>query len=218
MRIDEIRHGTVVNLEMVKDEKVYEVATTAVGTHEDKILLRPFVYKGQVLDLGNKGFKGISFNIYCDDPEGNRVAWKSVRIRMVEYRGNHYYAVEATHFHALSVRAERRKQMRAPVNISGYLVCESAAVESIVNIRDISDTGIAVISKRRLPIRGIRCEVQFSDYVNGTDYELQVECRCVREEELPKGEYLYGCAISDASHEMLSYVYIQKILERSAKR
>ena len=67
MYIDEIRDGTAVNLEMIKDDRVFEVSTIAVGTSEDKVLLRPFMYKGQILDLGNRGFSSVVFNIYTNE-------------------------------------------------------------------------------------------------------------------------------------------------------
>ncbi|MBE5889615.1 MAG: hypothetical protein E7282_01465 [Lachnospiraceae bacterium] len=215
MYIDEIRDGTAVNLEMIKDDRVFEVSTIAVGTSEDKVLLRPFMYKGQVLDLGNRGFSSVVFNIYTNDEDGNRVGWNAVHIRLVEYRGKKYYAVTASEFNKISTQSDRRNHARIVVETDGHILCQNSGVDASVRIHDVSDVGIAVLSKKRLDIRGMYCRVEFMDCVNDTDYHLEIDCRCVREEAQPAGGYLYGFSIGSASHDMLSYVYIQKILERS---
>ncbi len=215
MYIDEIKKDAVVNLEMIKEDRVFEVSTVAVGTSEDKVLLRPFMYKGQVLDLGNRGFASVVFNIYTDDEDGNRVGWHSVHIRLVEYRGKKYYAVQANEFNKLSAQSDRRNHARTVIEIDGRLSCQKSGVETEVKIHDISDVGIAVLSKKRLDIRGMHCEVEFIDRVNANDYHLVIECRCVREESLHTGGYLYGFSINTASHDMLSYVYLSKLLEKT---
>ncbi|MCR5665887.1 MAG: PilZ domain-containing protein [Eubacterium sp.] len=221
MYLDELLTGERVFLEMRKGSSVYEVVTKVVGTahvDERQALLQPFSYKGKVMDLGNHGVSDVVFSIYTVDGNHERIGWSNVKIRMVEYKGQKYYAATSQKFHERSDVAERRENERIQVHIPATMLARAEQRTYPVEITDVSDSGIAFITKKDLVMVNRHCQLTFSDEINGSDYDIEVDCTCVRKESTNDGMYIYGCEVMDASQQMLAYVYIKKIMDHYKER
>ncbi|SDB35170.1 PilZ domain-containing protein [Eubacterium oxidoreducens] len=221
MYLNELLAGERVFLEMRKDSSVYEVVTTVVGTaqgEERQALLQPFVYKGKVMDLGNQGVDNVVFSLYTVNENKERIGWSNVRIRMIDYKGNKFYAATSQKFHEISDTAERRDNKRIQIDRPATMLDRSENKSYQVTVLNISDTGIAFVTQDDIVLVNRHCRLTFHDEINGSDYELVVDAICIRKERMYNKGYLYGCEVMEASHQVLAYVYIKKIMEQYNQR
>lgn len=217
MLLNELSAGAAANLDMIKDSKVYEVSTVVVGVSSEmnnSVLLEPFEYKGNILDLGNKAFDGVTFRLYADDSDGVRVGWMGIDVKLTEYNGRKYYAVTAPTFGSVSRQSDRRNHARVSVGMKGILTFPGVDEKYKIEVCDISDNGISFVSDKKFNIINKPCHIRFAENVNKTSYELDVECQCVRENE-ESGRYFYGCKVNEQSRRGLAYIYIKKIMSKN---
>lgn len=219
MLLHELQPGKEVILQLIIGNSKVEIGTSVVGradNKENRILLKPFVYKGDVLDLGGKAMSKVVYNLFADDSNQERVCWAGVEVEIKEYRGESYYIVKSKAYKPLSVPNDRRTHNRIELHLLAVLTNRHTNDCYNVEIKDISDNGIGFFSNAEIPILQASCRIEFSEHINDNLYNLKIDCRCVREQKL-QNRYLYGCEINEASHQMLAYVYIKKLMEKQEK-
>lgn len=217
MFLGELQAGAKVNLVMVKNFKAYEVSTSVAGVSYEMpnmVLLAPFEYKGSILEFSNPVFENVTFQLYSDDANGNRVGWMGVDVKLQNYKGHTYYVVTAPVYGSVSKPNDRRHHARVEVGMRGTLIVQESDEKNEIEVCDISAEGISFICEDDMALINRMCKITFSECINGENYDLAMECQCVRKTE--KGnKYFYGCRVNEQSRLGLTYIYIKKIMSKN---
>ncbi len=113
MELTDLKQGDRIVLEIKWGERPYQIKTAVVGTGEGAILIKPFTYKGTVLDLTSIQFHDMLYNIYCVDKRtGNRLVWHNVQIETQVYKKETYYVVRPSVARLFPSLSERRQHKR----------------------------------------------------------------------------------------------------------
>lgn len=215
MYITDLKKGDEVILQITMNGQSFEVTSVVCEMLLNKPYIQPFVFKGVVLDFSNKIFKNATFDLFINGKDSKRMCFKNVSLELTKHQGKPYYIVMSNGFRAMAEDSDRRTHERMKLHLSADLTVEGEFGTKNVRIYDISDNGIAFTSQFQMALTGKKCHLEFSDILNNNRYELKVDCRCVRDGISKEGQFLYGCKIDDASHQMLAYVYIYKIIGKS---
>lgn len=211
MKIQELKAGTELVLEIVWGDSSYEIPSKIVLSMAGRVFLQSFTYKGATLDLENPTFRGMSFNIYANDgTSGQRLMWRSIGLETREVKGKIYYEIKTNAFSAESRESERRETSRVRIGVPGIVMVPELEMDVPVEIYDFSRDGIAFLTKEELRIVGSMVTVHFTEQVREHAFEVNVNAHCVRKKE---GERtLYGCHIRSMDTEAIAYL-TQKTME-----
>lgn len=211
MELTDLEEDDNIVLEIQWSERPYQIDTMVVGKCEGAILIKPFMYRGTVLDLTSVRFRDMTFNLYgVDKNENTRLVWRNVQIETKEYKGGVYYAVRASMSRRFPLLSERRQNKRMLLDTKGTVIYGEEGRQVEVTLHDVSDNGISffVPKGQELPEKMIK--VDFEDAVRGHGFHLIVDSRLVR--RVPKGEEeLVGCRITQTNHDFLAYICLKRI-------
>lgn len=218
MYISDLQEGTPVTLEIVKGERPISIGTSVIGVtydlqHEPHVLLKPFVYQGNVIDLGGKSFEKDTFNLYANDTDGSRICWAEAKVETKKHRDELCYSVWVLKHRRMAVQSERRDHERYTLKISGTATEKVTNIQHNVVVNDISDNGISFICEEELKVLNAPLIVSFSEVVKDKTYNLLLDCKCVRIKQREDG-FLYGCSVTSVTNQMLAYVYLKKIIAK----
>lgn len=205
MKIQELKTGTEIVLEIVWGESSYEIPSKIVLSMAGRVFIQSFTYKGNTLDLANPSFRGMTFNIYATHEEsGMRTMWRSVGLEMREVKGKIYYEIKTNAFSAESRDCERRDASRIRIGITGVVRIPTRNQEVSAEIFDFSRDGVAFLLKEDIPLVGSMVQVFFSERVRDHLFEVKVDARCVRKK--PGNPILYGCHVRVMDKEAVAYL------------
>ncbi len=215
MNLKELTTGTPVKLEIIRDSQGFEVATVVVGVSTidfgpGSALLKPLSLNGDTLDLGSSKYGDVRYNLYTNNTDGDRICWNDVSISKKEFKGTEFYIATAKAHLAASIVNDRRANKRVVLHAPCTVLNRINGKENPAIIYDISDSGIAVFCDDSLRV-DTPYQIKFTEQVNGTDYHLIIDCICVRI-GTAEDKKLYGCKMTNASRDVVSYIYIKKLL------
>ena len=185
MKIEQLKAGQEVTLEVLIGGSSFELKTEVVGTNESTgVLVKPYVYNDSVVDFKAGSPKSMSFSLHCIDPiSGGRVVWKNVSVDLVNFKGIDYYAVDSKEFGNIAASSERRE--------------------------DISFLG----NGDRVTI-GDTVEVNFADSANNTDFSLGLSAKVIRT-EVDNSSILYAGKILEKDNKLLAYLCFKGMDEKA---
>lgn len=215
MLLEELSKGDEVVLELIWGSMEYKIKTQVKDVDDKGILIPAFQYKGVVLDSSSKVFKELHFNLYGNDFGGQRICWKSLKLSHRKKNGEEYYHLSVNNFQRYGRTDEHRGEKRvsmeqfpATIHIISPQIDESYEVL----IKDISNEGIAFIADSELDIvRGV-IDLSFEDSLRGHQFRLNGRYRCLRIVPMEDGTYLYGCNLMKGNNDLLSYIYLKRLL------
>lgn len=212
MELTDLRQGDRIILEIKWGERPYQIKTAVVGTGEKAILIKPFTYKGTVLDLTSVQFHDMIYNIYCMDKKtDSRLVWNNVQIETQVYKGETYYVVRPSVSRRFPSLSERRGHKRMILNCSGNVLLGKDDMQMSVQVHDVSDKGVSFIMQKGIEFYGKAIRIEFEDEVRGHSFLLQADCRLVRRQELQDGQELIGCSIVQTNRDFLAYVCLKRM-------
>ncbi len=209
MLIQSIPVGQVITIEVIWGTKGYDLKSTVVGTDGKALLVKPFEYQGNPVELDTDKHRGFQFNVYAIDEEGSRRQWKNVIIATRHTKSSVFYVIRAQSFKQISDSGERRDHIRMPLMIDGTVYDEATRGFINVKIKDISDNGIAFLADTNFQPKTNRFVVYFKDRVKDTFFDLEIHCVKVRLTREATSN-LFGCVISEMNREMLAYMLMKK--------
>ena len=206
MTIEQLQAGQEVTLEILIGGSSFEFKSHVVGTNESTgALIRPYIYNDVVVDFKAGSPESMRFLLHCIDPNtGGRVVWKNVDVRVVNFKGYDYYAVDARAFGKIAASSERREDGRVLVKVPGSALMEDGTRFS-VSVLDVSDSGISFLGNSYKVTIGDVVEINFADYANNSDFSLAVKARINRAEAENNG-ILYAGKILERDNKLLAYL------------
>lgn len=213
MLISDMAAGTPISLELSIADAHYEIPTTIVSSKPGYILIPPFSFNGNIIDLDAN--KNMVINVYTIDPRTeNRIVWRNVCLETISYKTSDlesaYYKISTNIFASLSSTCDRRNAKRISTNASGWIILDRDSSRIPITICDICDRGLSFLTPDELDSVSTNIYINFSDEAHGKEYNLNFKCIIIR--TLPHGEdFLYGCSIPVPSREYLTYVFLKKL-------
>ncbi len=217
MTIDKLVAGQEVTLEILIGDSSFEFKSEVVGTNNGTgVLVKPYVYNGQVVDFTAGSPQSMSFSLHCIDSNTNgRVVWKNLSVNVVNFKGVDYYAIDARAFGRIAASSERREDGRVNVHTPGSVLMEDGRRFS-VSVLDISESGISFIGNSFRVTIGDVVEVNFADSANGSDFSLAVTARIVRAEAEERG-ILYAGKVLERDNKLLAYLCFKGLDRKISK-
>jgi len=208
MQINELRPNQSVNLEIVIDERTYEITTKVVGSNESGVLVEPIEYKNRIIEFSGGRFKNVTFNLYADDFSHNRIGWLGVEFAVKKYKDSNYYILRTKAYNRDSVSLERRVSNRLNISNLQGLISIDENESARVNLWDINSNGISFICDS-LEDASARALITFRDVIKGEEYSLALSCLYVRQMNLQDGQKLYAYKIIESDRKLLSYLFFK---------
>lgn len=213
MELTDLAEGDNIVLEIQWSERPYQIDTTVVGKSDSAIFVKPFMYKGIVLDLTSDRFRNMVFNLYgVDKRESTRLVWRNVQIETKTYKDEDCYSVRPSNSRKLPILSERRQNKRMKLDTEGSITFEEGEEEKqlLVKLHDVSDNGISFFIQSGVKLPDKMIKIDFEDAVRGHGFHLLVDGRMVR--RVPDGEReLIGCKITQTNHDFLAYICLKRI-------
>lgn len=208
MVLQDLIPGEKVSLAVIWGDSTYEIPTTVVAIHADGILISPFVYKGVLLDLGAHQYKDMRFSLnVIDKVNDSRFTWRSINLETIVYKNKKFYLVKTNNFAKLGSPSDRRDHKRMILDIPGTAIIDKQQIA--VSVHDLSDNGVSFVVSSREAIAGRNLKVAFKDCARGEEFEMVMDCECVRKTIMGDQE-LWGCKLRKTSNDMLAYVFMKR--------
>lgn len=206
MKLQDVRIGTAMELEVEWGEHKFQIPTHAIGANDDGLLIKPMTYNKQVIDLGAANDKDMVFTLYANDPVTDvRQAWRNLELKTILYKGYLYYAAKANRFKLDATTSERRIHNRMKLDVEGNLMLSGYEGEVQIQIIDLSDSGISFTTDDDIIVEKVPGVITFSDKVREQEFQIKLKCIKVRRGEYD-GKSLWGCKVLETDKNMLAYI------------
>ena len=216
MKVEDLKVGQDLALEIEWGEARYEIPTKVIGIQDKGILIQPFVYKGTIIDLNAGYFRDMIFNIYGIDRSNLvRKVWRNVSLQITSYKGKTYYIAKINGFNAIAKPSERREHPRMPLEATGYVKEYGREETVVVAMRDVSNNGVGFSVEEKNALSGKYLKLKFEDDVRENHFTLVLKGNIVRQTN-KQGRIYYGCAITEMSRDMFTYICLKR-MEQAGK-
>jgi len=206
--------GQQLIVQVIWGERKIEFYSYVVAPTPNGLYITPYMHNNSPLDLKIDTSGKVQCNVFAASPEdGHRISWKSVELHTVKRQGSVVYQIAATGYNYVAAQAERRKHERIDVNKPGKVYLPNQGFYTI-NVKDLSDIGIAIVSKELSDPVLDKITVLFNDSVGDKYFNMSVECRVVRVQKLENGT-LWGCIISGENRDFLLYCFLLRMMNKS---
>ena len=208
-RIDDIRSGQDVTLEIMWGDGDFEIPSQALGSIEGRLLLKPYVHNGVAVKMVSEDNEDMTINLHCFDEEGNRKVFNGVCISSHTYRDEKLYEVTAGPYNQYAQSSERRSYKRTEINFPGKLITEKGDKLKEITIKDISDGGISFMVSSEYKIDRKKVVLTWDDKIQGKEFHIKVHGFVSRSKE-EGGNTVYGCEIMEPDRDLLMYILLKR--------
>lgn len=209
MHIDRLQKDSTVTLQIVIEDKKYEIISRVAGTSNGSLLVETIhTSEGIYLLTPNQLSKAV-YNMYANDSAGNRVGWYNVTVKNFNYKNHYYSGISTRGFNQNSVPSDRRVDERIRVDSVIAKAQTSDGKSYDVDIYDVSSSGISFLSDE-CDCLNKKVMIHIEDTVNKESFNLNINCTCVRIGH-EDGKILCGCSIGEADRPYLNYIFDKKL-------
>jgi len=214
MNLSELVVGQQVIVQVIWGERKIEFYSYVVAPTPTGVFITPYLHNNSPLELKIDTSGKVQCNVYaCSPTDGHRISWKNVELNTTKRQGGVVYAISASRYNYVAAQAERRKHERIFVNKPGKVFIPGVGSFDI-KVKDLSDIGIAIVSRNELELVTDKITVLFNDSVGDKAFNMSVECRMVRVQKLEDG-VLWGCIISGENRDFLLYCFLLRMMSKS---
>lgn len=208
MEIRELTTDFKLSITISNQQSKKTLQSNIVYVSGNSVYVEPFTYNGTVLNFDSQQI-AISMIAYQD--EKAPICWKVVTVRKEVEEGVTYHVIESG---VNGVKINRRENFRVFLGINGkaYVLGQNEKMDVIV--KDISETGFAVLIPVATEIKFKRNDVLVIEfYDRGQEESFTLSGRIVRGESLEKYN-LFGCRLIKDSHLVRRYIANKQLEKR----
>lgn len=210
MQINEIQIGASIEIEVKYNGRNVSFRSQVVGMKDTSIIVNAITVDDQTL-----GFtKNCQVNFLCV-MEGKVYSWENVDVKLIKYEGNLYHKIELS---GDGVPYNRRNSFRMYIGEDMPLYINTSSGSSSINVlvKDISETGVAFITKDDLSInRTFRLKLKNNNRI------ITLSGIIIRKEYLENLQsFLYGCKFNENNAILGKYIaqrQIELLRKKSSK-
>ena len=222
MKLNELKAGQPVNVQLIWGNVSQEVATRVLASDESSLTVGSFNYKGKNIDLSSGSSPDMTFNVYGVDPAtSTRKVWTDMNLESAEFEGKACYRLTLGAGSDTAVDSERRKEIRMVLDIPGAISKGKDKEPVPITIHDISSIGISLLVPSDEPVPSAPVDIMFSDIVNTEAFMVPVKCRPIRSVVQPRdilgmgrGTTLWGCSIEAGNESLVTYILVKRTSEK----
>lgn len=196
MRIEEIVKGGIIEVEVKCDGQTVHFNSEVVEIIPNSLLVKAIKVKEQ--SIGFSDHCRINL-LYLQDEKLN--LWENAAIKLVKYNNEVYHMIEVT---GEGKPYNRRSSFRIYIGEDMQLIVYSANGPTAISvlIKDISETGIAFLTKEELGLsQTIRLKIMDNDSA------IHLAGSIIRKEFIDSlGKFLYGCKLSEKNTKLAKYI------------
>ena len=208
-KIDDIKSGQKVTLEILWGEGDFEVPSEVLGNIGGKLLLKPYIHNGVPVKLFSEDNEDMVINLHCFDEDGSRKVFNEVSISSHSYKDEKLYEVSADKINSFAQSSERRSYKRTEINYPGKLITEKGSVLKEITIKDISDGGISFTVSSSYKVDQKKVVMTWDDKIQGKEFHIRVHGLVSRTEE-DGDNTIYGCEIMEPDRDLLMYTLLKR--------
>lgn len=198
MFINEILQGRNVKIKVDINGETSTFSGFVFYVFDNKILISKLTKNELPINFGNH-----TIDLYYVSPyDEEQYIFKGCNIKLVKYKGNLYHQVSTD---VSSVQVNRRKSHRHILDIEGVIKYNRNTIG--ITIRDISNTGIAIITSNHFEVQDT-FDIMFKD--EGNMFEEKI--RVVRIQQLGD-KFLYGCEFVSLNPNIEKYIKMKQKIE-----
>lgn len=211
MRLYDLKPEREVFLEVNIGTSVYELKTKVTGHDGIGLMVAPYFYKGNVVDVSTFKKRGGFYNLYYIDETNRRRGFRNIGVELKGHYGQLYYCVTVRKLASLDTDGERRSDNRIPLEKDCEVTFNNGETDEtqVFSMQNISESGVAFVTPLELDIKHTHIVVQFNDMAMGQEFALKLRCTIVREVKM-EDKRLYGCRIDGADKVFLAYIYMRR--------
>lgn len=144
----------------------------------------------------------IKVSLHCIRPDLAPVVWENIELKLVKSKSGYIYCY---HGPINGTAVNRRNQFRMYVGTLGEAQIGTHSTATRVIVKDISATGIAIISSEDHDVSQIdSIHIMYKD--EKVNKRLNIRAQVVRKTELPDGRFVYGCSMGEENSEIEQYI------------
>ncbi|MBQ7834082.1 MAG: PilZ domain-containing protein [Lachnospiraceae bacterium] len=208
MEIREITPNFKMSITISNQQSSMTLNSDIAFVEGDKLYVMPFEHNGVILNF-NSGAVAISMIAY--EEEKTPYLWKIVHINREFIDGVTYHVITSE---VSGVKINRRENFRVFIGIDGKATILGKEVPFDVLIKDISESGFAIILDANSEVKINKNEAVMIDfYDKGLDERFNLTGRVVRAEVTEKN-VLYGCRLLKDSPLVRKYIANKQLEHR----
>lgn len=211
MLLNDLKPEQEVFLEVNIGTSVYELKTKVTGHDGIGLMVAPYFYKGNVVDVSTFKKRGGFYNLYYIDEKNSRRVFRNIGVELKGHYGQLYYCVTVRKFASLDTDGERRSDNRISLEKECEVTFNNGETDETktFSMQNISDGGLAFTTPLEYDIKHTSVTVAFKDSAMGQEFALKLRCTIVREVDMAD-KRLYGCRIDGADKAFLAYIYMRR--------
>jgi c-di-GMP-binding flagellar brake protein YcgR len=194
--ISEIPIGSKVELEVRYSGRTLSFDSDVKLIINNTILITPIVFNDQTVGFNDNCRINLIVKV-----DGKVYLWNNVTVKLVRYDGAIYHKVDAE---GKGVPYNRREAYRMYIgeDMPLYVNTANGPLALSVLVKDLSETGVAFITKEELDIdRIVRLKIKDKNLI------LNMSAVIVRKEFLPHlDSFLYGCKFNERNNKLGNYI------------
>lgn len=196
MQIDDLSIGGNVELEVKCNGRTMSFRSDIVVTKNHSVLINTIKVNDQTVGFSDK----CQINFLYKE-EGKVFIWENIDVKLVKYDGNIYHKID---IFGEGKPHNRRDSYRMYIgeDMPLYVNTASGPTALSVLVKDISETGVAFITKEEIDIdRTIRLKLKDNNAI------ISLSGVIIRKEFLPNlDSYLYGCKFNEKNNKLGKYI------------
>lgn len=208
MNLTEITEDYSVSVTVNKGDASGTFTSKPAFVVNGELYVQPFQHDNHII---NFAVDGITIEFSAVKPGEVPFFWKNVVLTRKVHDGQLYHAISAA---TDGVKLNRRNAFRVFIGIDGTAVTVADKATHKVTVKDISSTGIAVITRDKENPEFNPGEQLIVSYTDEDFYmQIDVECRVVRIFTSDVG-YVYGCQFARMYPRIEHYVATRQLKKK----
>ncbi len=196
MQIEEITKGSNIELEVKYNGHTMSFRSDVIDVRNNSILVSTIKVNEQTIGFSEKCLMNFLYKV-----EGKLYIWEDVKVKLVKYDGDICHKID---LFSDGKPHNRRDSYRMYIGEDMPLYMNSATGPTALSVlvKDISETGVAFITKDEIDIdRTIRLRLKDNVTI------INLSGVIVRKEFLPNlNSYLYGCKFNEKNDKLGKYI------------
>ncbi|MDF2538590.1 MAG: hypothetical protein K0S76_1611 [Herbinix sp.] len=196
MQIDELSKGGSMELEVKNNGRTMSFRSEIVIIKNNSVLITTIKANDQTIGFSEKCQLNFLYKV-----DGRLYMWENVTVKLVKYNGEIYHKID---IYGAGKPYNRRDSFRMYIGEDMPLYVNTAAGPTAISVlvKDISETGVAFITKEEIEIdRTIRLKLKDNNTI------ISLSGMIIRKEFLEHlGSFLYGCKFNEKNNKLGKYL------------
>lgn len=208
MEIREITPSFKMSITISNQQSSMTLNSDIAFAEGDKLYVTPFEHNGVILNFNSNA---VAVSMIAYQEEKTPFLWKIVHIARENIDGVNYHVITSD---VVGVKINRRENFRVFVGIDGKATILGKEVPFDVMVKDVSESGFAILIDNTSPIKINKNEAVMIDfYDKAVDEKFTLTGRVVRA-EMTERYVLYGCRLIKDNDLMRRYIANKQLANR----